>query len=257
MPIPSGTRTSVRFVAVGTTESAVALRGSNHKGAVAELAIAAAAAKLGVGVLKPFDDHARYDLVFDLDGRFLRVQCKWARKEEEVVLVRLTGSRITTRGSVRTTYASHEIDAVAAYCAELDQCYLVPVELVAGMHGINLRLSPPRNAQRAWLHWASDFHLDGAIAQLGERLSGTQEVGGSSPPSSTLTSVASDTIEALGAHEFREHLGWYLQRVGRGEEFTITRRGKPFARLEPVRDGPGSQAPTARFGASPQSCSSR
>ncbi|MGH2946586.1 MAG: type II toxin-antitoxin system Phd/YefM family antitoxin [Solirubrobacteraceae bacterium] len=63
-------------------------------------------------------------------------------------------------------------------------------------------------------------------------------------------------MEAVGAHEFREHLGWYLQRVGRGEGLMITRRGKPYARLEPVLDGPAPQ-PTARLGASPQSCSSR
>ena len=39
--------------------------------------------------------------------------------------------------------------------------------------------------QRQWTFWigvAEDF---GAIAQLGERLRGTQEVGGSIPPSST------------------------------------------------------------------------
>ena len=38
--------------------------------------------------------------------------------------------------------------------------------------------------QRAALNWAADYEL-GAVAQLAERLSGTQEVGGSSPPSST------------------------------------------------------------------------
>ncbi len=238
-------------------QGAVDLRSPNRKGAIAELAIAAAAAKLGVEVLKPFNDHARYDLVFDVDGRFLRVQCKWARKDEAVVLVNLTGSRITTRGTVRTTYASHEIDAVAAYCAELDQCYLLPVAMIAGMNGLTLRLSPPRNAQRAWLHWASDFQLAGAIAQLGERRRGTAEVVGSSPTSSTSDTIAeSGPREAVGAHEFRERLGWYLERVGRGEKLTITRRGKPFARLEPAVDDRASQ-PTARFGASPQSCSSR
>ena len=50
----------------------------NHKGNVAEMAIAAAATKLGIDVSKPLVEHARYDLIFDIVGRLLRVQCKWA-----------------------------------------------------------------------------------------------------------------------------------------------------------------------------------
>jgi antitoxin (DNA-binding transcriptional repressor) of toxin-antitoxin stability system len=206
---------------------------TNQKGAIAELKIAAAALDLDIPVLKPFSEHARYDLMFDLGDGVVRVQCKWARREGEVVIVRVTAQRISTRGRIITTYGAHEIDAVAGYCAALDQCYLLPAHLVAGMSEIRLRLSPPRNAQRAWIHWASDYYLSGAIAQLGERGTGSAEVGGSNPPSST---VSTD----VGAHEFREHLGWYLQRIAGGERFVITRRGKPFARLESVDAGSNS-----------------
>ena len=45
----------------------------NEKGAIAEIAIAAAATKLGVRVLRPLADGGRYDLVFDLAGRLLKV----------------------------------------------------------------------------------------------------------------------------------------------------------------------------------------
>jgi hypothetical protein len=51
---------------------------TNHKGNVAEATIAAAAIKLGVDVIKPLVEHTRYDLIFDLRPRLLRVQCKWA-----------------------------------------------------------------------------------------------------------------------------------------------------------------------------------
>lgn len=47
----------------------------NHKGNVAEAAIAAAAVKLGVEVLRPQLEHSRYDLVFEIGSRFVRVQC--------------------------------------------------------------------------------------------------------------------------------------------------------------------------------------
>ena len=58
------------------------------------------------------------------------------------------------------------------------------VDLIADRFSVQLRTEPARNGQRAALNWAADYELPGAIAQLGERLSGTQEVAGSSPASS-------------------------------------------------------------------------
>jgi hypothetical protein len=58
---------------------------SNHKGNVAEAAIAAAAIKLGVDVIKPLVEHTRYDLIFDLRPRLLRVPCKWAPLKDDVM----------------------------------------------------------------------------------------------------------------------------------------------------------------------------
>lgn len=38
----------------------------------------------------------------------------------------------------------------------------------------------------------------------------------------------------VGAFEAKTHLSALLERVGHGEEFVITRHGKPLARLVPV-----------------------
>jgi prevent-host-death family protein len=38
---------------------------------------------------------------------------------------------------------------------------------------------------------------------------------------------------ALGAHEFRERFGYYMERAAAGEEILIRRHGRPFARLSP------------------------
>ena len=53
------------------------MKDTNHKGNVAEMVIATEAMKLGVDVMKPLGEHTRYDLIFDLGSRLLRVQCKW------------------------------------------------------------------------------------------------------------------------------------------------------------------------------------
>jgi hypothetical protein len=201
----------------------------NHKGAVAEAKIAAAAIALGVPVMKPMSEHGRYDLVFDIGHHLLRVQCKWATRKDDIVAVHTGGSYLSPHGYVRSTYAADEVDAVAAYCADLGECYLLPIELVAGQHLIYLRLAPPKNGQRAALNWAADHQLSGAIAQLGERWRGTPEAAGSSPASST----DRDPHDGVGANEFRRLFGWYMERAAAGEQFLITRRGKPYARLSP------------------------
>ena len=41
----------------------------------------------------------------------------------------------------------------------------------------------------------------------------------------------------IGAFEAKNTLGSLLDRVEKGEEIIITRRGKPVARLAPVRAG--------------------
>lgn len=43
-------------------------------------------------------------------------------------------------------------------------------------------------------------------------------------------------METVGAHEAKTHLPRLLDRVARGESLTITRQGRPVARLVPVED---------------------
>jgi prevent-host-death family protein len=42
-------------------------------------------------------------------------------------------------------------------------------------------------------------------------------------------------METIGSFEAKTHLAQLLERVAEGEEFTITRHGKPVARLVPTR----------------------
>ena len=82
------------------------------------------------------------------------------------------------------SYTAREIDAIAAYCPDIDRCYYVPVARVAGRRVVHLRTKPTRNNQVDRVNYAVEYEL-GAIAQLGERVAGSHEVGGSSPPGST------------------------------------------------------------------------
>jgi prevent-host-death family protein len=200
----------------------------NQKGAIAEAAIASEAVKLGIVVARPNLD-AKYDLIFDIGTSLLRVQCKWGSlsQRDGVIKVNLTTSWCTPSGYARTTYEAGEVDLFALYCHELNRCYLLEANGLVGRRAIYLRLSQPRNSQRACVNLASDFSFDGAVAQLGERRDGIAKARGSSP----LSSTPSVPAEVIGAHQFRNHFGWYMERAAAGEVFEITRHGKPFVRI--------------------------
>jgi hypothetical protein len=156
-------------------------------------------------------------------------------------------SRYTRGGRrIRTFYTSDEIDAVAAFCEELDQCYLLPVEMFDGMRGLHLRVAPPRNGQMASIHWSSDFLLEGAVAQLGR--APAWHAGGHGFESRQLHCSSQPGRETVGAHEFLECFGWYMERSAAGEEFLVTRWGKPYVRLLPARDGFALDSPTRNSG---------
>ena len=55
-------------------------------------------------------------------------------------------------------------------------------------------------------------------------------------------------MERIGAYEAKTHLPRLLDRVARGESLTITRHGRPVARLVPVTgDRERAQEATARI----------
>jgi hypothetical protein len=161
---------------------------TDQKGAIAEACIAAAAVKLGIEVYRPIAEGGRYDMIFDLETGLLRVQCKWAARRGEVLVIGCQSNRRGAEGFIRRSYTAEEVDAIAAYSLELDRCFLIPIALVEHRPAIALRLTPCRNNQRRRINWADDFDFaakleqhQGAVAQLGERRHGMAEARGSSP----------------------------------------------------------------------------
>ena len=74
---------------------------TGQKGAIAEAAVIHAAMKLGIAVWRPVCDGQRYELIFDVGARLVRVQVKWAVQRGDVVVVRCYSCRRTRKGMLR------------------------------------------------------------------------------------------------------------------------------------------------------------
>jgi hypothetical protein len=153
---------------------------TDQKGAIAELAIQLAAARLGVEVYRPVAEGGRYDMILAPGGELIRLQCKWASRRGNVLVISCQSARRSADGFVRRRYTAKQIDAVGAYSLELDRCFLIPIALVENRPAITLRLAPCRNNQVKRVNWAEDFDFaarlrqhQGAVAQLGERRAGS------------------------------------------------------------------------------------
>ena len=166
---------------------------TDQKGAIAETAVIHEATKVGIEVYRPGGEGGRFDMIFLLGDELVRVQCKWAPRLGDAIIVRCYSNRRAREGLRRRVYTADEIDAFAAYCPDNERCYYIPFGSVRARTQILLRLAPTQNNQRLGIHWAEDFEFaatlgrhQGAIAQLGERCHGMAEVAGSSPAGSTL-----------------------------------------------------------------------
>ncbi len=130
-----------------------------QKGAIAEAAIVEAATRAGIPVARPLAPE-RYDLVFDLGSRLLRVQCKWAVRRRGAIVVRCYSSSRGREGLVRRFYSERDVDAIAAYCPDTDRCYFLPASWIDGRHTVQLRTEPARNNQGTGIVWADAFEFE-------------------------------------------------------------------------------------------------
>ncbi len=79
----------------------------------------------------------------------------------------LRSCRRTRDGYLRRPYTADETDAIAAYCADIDRCFWIPIEEVDGRPQIMLRLEPALNNQHSKINWAKDFDFAAKLAATG------------------------------------------------------------------------------------------
>ena len=126
-------------------------------GARTEAIVVAELIRRGYRVLLPFGTNQRYDLVLDLDGRFVRVQCKTGRLRDGVVRFRSESIRANSHKVFRRPYTD-EIEMFVVYCPGNERIYAIPIEDVS-CGETALRVDPTANNQQKFVRWASQYEL--------------------------------------------------------------------------------------------------
>jgi hypothetical protein len=135
------------------------MRNTSQTGEVCRMQVGAALSLSGKRVLMPLGDFQRYDLVFDDDGRFFRVQCKMGQLTNGAVHFHPCSidSRSKKGTCIRRGYVG-EVEFFGVYCRELKKCYLVPIDQATRTQCC-LRVDPPKNGQKTRIRWAADYEI--------------------------------------------------------------------------------------------------
>lgn len=141
---------------------------ANHvRGITTELCCILDFTKLGIQCLYPIDHNSHYDVVLDLNGRFIRVQCKASRYVKSSLDAFMFNTYVTTRttsGSVRRLYTEADIDYF--YTSFNGIGYMVPIAEASNKTSFCLRFQPPKNSQKN-VHYAHDYTITRFINTCG------------------------------------------------------------------------------------------
>ena len=138
------------------------------KGDIAEQSAVLKALKFGWEVLQPISDRLAYNLVFEINGKFVRIQVKsaWFDSQKENYVVDNRRTKTNRRSMVRSNYQENDFDFALLYIEDLDIFYVMPVQIFIS-YGSEIHLIETEKRQRkprsheyrdAWqliLHWAA------------------------------------------------------------------------------------------------------
>ena len=145
------------------------IEGTQKKGTLTELKCLVDLTELGIRCLKPIDDSSKYDIVADLNGKFIRIQCKTAHwstdtAEKEVAFEINTHCQTTnTKTTNKYKYSSDDIDYF--YTNFNNQGYLVSIEEATGL-SFRWRYEYPKTGQKQSVHIAKNYKIEEVIKTI-------------------------------------------------------------------------------------------
>ncbi len=130
-----------------------------------EAIILAELLKAGYNALLPFGDNNRYDMVVDINGKFIRIQCKTGYLKNGCVKFSTVSIYKGKNGTVKRPYTKDEIDIIMVYSREYDKIYAISVnELAKGI--MTLRVEKTKNnISYKSINWAKDYEFNGRLLE--------------------------------------------------------------------------------------------
>jgi hypothetical protein len=114
----------------------------------------------GYGILVPFGENTRYDLVIDDGHRLRRVQCKTGRLRNGAVIFPTCSSYAHhANPKIQRRDYLGDVEEFAVFCPQLSAVYLVPVDDLPTKTAASLRVTPSRNNQRMRVRQAAEYEI--------------------------------------------------------------------------------------------------
>ena len=135
---------------------------SKFIGNITELEVLTYITKLGYQVSIPFGDRERYDQVWDINGKLLKIQIKTSRYTNDAIKFSCRSSHRVKGKCVHTQYTSDEIDYFATFWD--GKCYLVPIEETSNEK--TLRFCLPKNGQTKGITLAKDYEVEEVLKKM-------------------------------------------------------------------------------------------
>lgn len=142
---------------------------TQKKGTLTELHCIIDLTSLGIRTLTPTDEASKYDVVADLNGKFIRIQCKtstWATDTaipETAFYISTFCQTTNTKQTIRHMYSKEDIDYFYTYFR--GQGYLVSIDEANGKT-FRWRYEYPQNGQKAGVHIADEYKIEEVINSL-------------------------------------------------------------------------------------------
>ena len=142
---------------------------TQQKGTLTELHCIMDLTQLGIRTLTPTDEASKYDVVADLDGRFIRIQCKTSRWVADTAIpetafcIDTCCQTTNTKQITRHMYSKKDVDYFYTYFQ--GQGYLVSIEEANGKT-FRWRYEYPSNNQKMGIHIASEYKIEEVIKSL-------------------------------------------------------------------------------------------
>lgn len=142
---------------------------TQQKGTLTELYCITDLTKLGIRCLTPIDESSKYDVVADLNGKFIRIQCKtasWATDtaQEKTAFVIYTCCQTTnTKSITRHKYSENDIDYFYTWFE--GQGYLVSIKEATGLT-FRWRYEYPNSNQKQGIHIADEYKIEEVLKTI-------------------------------------------------------------------------------------------